>query len=53
MLREAFRANWLDMPKRTVLTSLIQLQIGILATERFLVDHSGFASAFQRKRFGI
>lgn len=50
---DAFRANGLDMPKRTVLTTSLQLQIGLLATERFLSIVPDSLLHFSSKRFGI
>jgi DNA-binding transcriptional LysR family regulator len=50
---EAFRASGLDVPKRTVLTTSIQLYNGLLATERFLSILPDSLLQFSGKRFGI
>jgi len=50
---EAFRASGLDVPKRTVLASSIQLYNGLLATERFLAIMPDSLLKFSAKRFGL
>jgi DNA-binding transcriptional LysR family regulator len=50
---DAFRACGLDVPKRTVLTTSIQLYNGLLATERFLSILPDSLLHFSGKRFGI
>jgi DNA-binding transcriptional LysR family regulator len=50
---EAFRAVGLSVPKRTVLTTSIQLFNGLLATERFLSILPDSLLLFSGKRFGI
>jgi DNA-binding transcriptional LysR family regulator len=50
---EAFRASGLDVPKRTVLASSIQLYNGLLATERFLAIMPDSLLKFRAKRFGL
>jgi DNA-binding transcriptional LysR family regulator len=50
---EAFRASGLDVPKRTVLASSIQLYTGLLATESFLAIMPDSLLRFSAKRFGL
>jgi DNA-binding transcriptional LysR family regulator len=50
---EAFRASGLDVPRRTVLASSIQLYNGLLATERFLAIMPDSLLKFSAKRFGL
>jgi DNA-binding transcriptional LysR family regulator len=50
---EAFRACGLDVPKRTVLATSIQLYCGLLATERFLTILPDSLLRFSGKRLGI
>jgi LysR substrate binding domain len=50
---EAFRAVGLDVPNRKVLTSSIQLYIGLLATEHFLTILPDSLLWFSGKRLGI
>jgi DNA-binding transcriptional LysR family regulator len=50
---EAFRACGLDVPRRTVLASSIQLYNGLLATEHFLAMLPDSLVRFSGKRFGI
>jgi DNA-binding transcriptional LysR family regulator len=50
---EAFRASGLDVPKRMVLASSIQLYNGLLATERFLAIMPDSLLKFSAKRFGL
>jgi DNA-binding transcriptional LysR family regulator len=50
---EAFRASGLDVPKRTVLATSIQLYNGLLATGRFLTILPDSLLKFSAKRFGL
>jgi DNA-binding transcriptional LysR family regulator len=50
---EAFRACGLDVPKRMVLSPSIQLNSGLLATERFLTILPDSLLRFSGKRLGI
>jgi DNA-binding transcriptional LysR family regulator len=50
---EAFRASGLEVPKRTVLATSIQLYNGLLATDRFLSILPDSLLQFSAKRFGL
>lgn len=50
---EAFRARGLEVPKRTVLVTSLQLENGLLATQRFLSILPDSLLHFSGKRFGI
>jgi DNA-binding transcriptional LysR family regulator len=50
---EAFRASGLEVPKRTVLASSIQLYNGLLATGRFLAILPDSLLKFSAKRFRL
>jgi DNA-binding transcriptional LysR family regulator len=50
---EAFRSSGLEVPKRTVLATSIQLYNGLLATKRFLTILPDSLLKFSAKRFGL
>jgi DNA-binding transcriptional LysR family regulator len=50
---EAFRASGLDGPRRSVVSISVQLQIGLLATQRFLTMLPRSLLHFSGSRFSI
>lgn len=50
---EAFRASGLEVPRRTVTSVSIQLQNGLLATQRYLTMFPGSLLRFSGRRFSI
>lgn len=50
---EAFRANGLDGPRKSVVSISVQLQIGLLATQRFLTILPRSLIHFSGRRFSI
>ena len=50
---EAFRASGLDVPRKTVISVSIQLQIGLLATRRYLTMFPSSLMRFSGRRFAI
>jgi LysR family cyn operon transcriptional activator len=49
----AFRASGLDLPRKSVVSVSVQLQIGLLATQRFLTVIPGSLVHFSGRRFSI
>ena len=50
---EAFRANGLDVPAKTVIAISVHLQLGLLATERFFTMFPGSLMQFGASRLSI
>jgi DNA-binding transcriptional LysR family regulator len=50
---DAFRASGLDLPRRSVVSISVQLQIGLLATQRFFTVIPGSLVRFSGRRFSI
>lgn len=50
---DAFRANGMEVPRRTATTISVHLQLGLLATQRFLTMFPGSLMQFSGDRFDI